>query len=259
MTRLRLIHWKSEEAEQRASVIRALGYEVDARKMDGSSMKEFRSDPPAAVVIDLSRLPSHGREVAVALRQSKSTRLIPLVFVEGDPDKVRGVKKMLPDARFTSYARLGPVLEDVLQTPVREAVVPKPLSGPDSPTPLAKKLGLKYGEKVAVVNAPVEVWERLPDYELCEGMDSGLGMHLWFVRSEKELRGALGKMVKVAEKSGLWILWPKKGSGVACDLNGNLVRELVLPRNLVDFKICAFDETWSGMRFAVRKKQKTVT
>ena len=69
-----------------------------------SSMKEFRKDPPDAVVIDLDRLPSHGREAGVFLRGSKSTRLIPLLFVctegvEGDPEKVARVKETLPDAR----------------------------------------------------------------------------------------------------------------------------------------------------------------
>ena len=69
-----------------------------------SSMNEFREDPPGAVVIDLGRLPSHGREVVVFLRGSKSTRLIPLIFVwtegvEGDPEKVARVKVTLPDAR----------------------------------------------------------------------------------------------------------------------------------------------------------------
>jgi hypothetical protein len=94
---------------------------------------------------------------------------------------------------------------------------------------------------------------RLPGWDLRNGADARCPMHLWFVRSEKELSLAIGKMARMAEKSGLWILWPKKGGGLESDLNGNLVRKIGLERNLVDFKICAFDETWSGMRFAVRR------
>ena len=72
MARIRLLHWKEEETAPRAERLRQLGYEVDARVLTSSSMKEFRENPPDAVVIDLGRLPSHGREVGVILRGSKS-------------------------------------------------------------------------------------------------------------------------------------------------------------------------------------------
>ena len=85
-------------------------------------MKEFRENPPDAVVINLGRLPSHGREAGVFLRGSKSTRLIPLLFVctegvEGYPEKVARVKETLPDARYTTYVKIGPVFEEVLAPP----------------------------------------------------------------------------------------------------------------------------------------------
>ena len=78
MRRLRLLHWKEEETAPRANALRRLGYEVDATRFASSSLKEFRENPPAVFVIDLSRLPSNGREVGVYIRNRKLTRLIPL-------------------------------------------------------------------------------------------------------------------------------------------------------------------------------------
>ena len=240
MARIRLLHWKEEECAERAARLKGLGYEVDATRLQSASMKEFRENPPDAVVIDLSRLPSHGREVGVFLRGSKSTRLIPLIFVEGEKEKVRRVMETLPDARFTTYAKIGPVLEDVLSSaPLREAFVPKP----HAPAPLVKKLGLKEG--ATLMNAPEGFEKVVP---VAKG-----GLTLWFVSSKKEYAAALPKMRKVAEKGGIWVIWPKTTKTAKPDINGNLVREMALDVGLVDFKICAVDEVWSGMRFAVRR------
>ena len=253
MARIRLLHWKEEECAPRAERLRQLGYEVDARTLSSSSMKEFRESPPAAVVIDLGRLPSHGREVGVLLRASKSTRLIPLIFVEGDPEKVAKVKATIPDARYTTYAKIGPVLEDVLANPSKEVFVPKSLSGPDSPVPLSKKLGLKEGQPVGLVNAPVGFESKIPNAETkCKPIGK-VPLTLWFVESKKEFESALPAIRQRAEDGGIWIIWPKTTKTSKPDINGNIVRETALTAGLVDFKICAVDEKWSGMRFAIKR------
>lgn len=87
--RVRLIHWNAGEARQRAEILRAAGYEVFYKMQDGPAfLRDLRESPPTAVVIDLSRLPSHGRDMALGIRGSKATRLVPLVFVGGELEKV---------------------------------------------------------------------------------------------------------------------------------------------------------------------------
>ena len=89
MPRLHLIHWNRNEAAERIERLRAGGYEVSLAPLDGPSvLRELRAQPPDGVVIDLTRLPSHGREVGVALRRFKDTRHVPIVFVEGEAEKV---------------------------------------------------------------------------------------------------------------------------------------------------------------------------
>ena len=76
---------------------------------------------------------------------------------------------------------------------------------------------------------------------------------IWFVDSKKQLVDRLPKMVPRGEKAGLWIAWPKKASGVRSDVTQNEVRREGLAAGLVDFKICSIDDTWSGLRFTLRK------
>ena len=94
---IKLIHWKEEEAAERAERIAACGYQVDSETpRDGSALRVLSKSPPRAVVIDLTRLPSQGRDVALALRTSAATRHVPIVFVEGEPEKVARTKASSP-------------------------------------------------------------------------------------------------------------------------------------------------------------------
>src|SRR5437868_4706510 len=104
MSVVRLISWNAQLAEERARALQDAGISVDASPLKpGSGIAHFRSSSPAAVLIDLDRLPSHGREVAVSLRISKSTRHIPIVFAGGVPEKVERIRQELPDAFFTDW------------------------------------------------------------------------------------------------------------------------------------------------------------
>lgn len=96
---VRLVHWKEEEVAERAAILEAEGYEVDGA-VPGTSigLRALSANPPLAVVIDLGRLPSHGREIGRAVRSSKSLRAVPLVFVAGAPAKVTQAKVEFPDA-----------------------------------------------------------------------------------------------------------------------------------------------------------------
>lgn len=261
MNRIRLIHWNVIESEAKAGRIRDAGYWVDSRQLAGpDGLRELRDDPPEAVVIDLSRIPSQGRDLGVALRGFKSTRWVALVFVDGAPAKVEIVKKLLPDAVYTSWSRIGGALKKAIARPPTDPVVPRAMAG-YSGAPLVKKLGVKTDSVVALVGAPPgfeNTLGRLPSGVTLRRQDRGRRhLTLWFVKSRKDLKRRVGRMTAHAEKGGLWIIWPKKSSGMAADLSQKDVRAAGLAAGLVDFKISAIDETWSGLRFTRRPATKS--
>lgn len=253
-----MVHWNHDEAAERACVLRNAGYEVDASRLDGSAgLKPLRDRPPHAVVIDLSRIPSHGRDVALALRSSKATRGIPLVFVEGAPDKVSRVREALPDAAFTTWSGILPALKRAIEAPPSKPIVPTSALAGYSNTPLPKKLGIKAGYAVALVGAPDGFEAKLgkvPDRVVFRGSLRGrCDLVIWFARSRAEVEKRVERLGQVAGQGGLWIAWPKKTSGVKSDLSEPEVRRLGLAVGLVDYKIAAIDEVWSGLRFAKRR------
>jgi CheY-like chemotaxis protein len=144
--RVRLVHWKEEELPERVARLEAAGYLVDA-EVPGTSIgvRALREDPPDAFAIDLGRLPSHGREVARALRESKALRRIPIVFVAGAPAKAAAAREEFPDAAFAEWDGIAAVLAAAIAAPPADPVVPRSDSGPASGRPLARKLGIKPG------------------------------------------------------------------------------------------------------------------
>ena len=123
-----------------------------------------------------------------------------------------------------------------------------------SGTPLPQKLGIKPGSVVAVVAAP-DGFEALldplpPGASLRADARGRPDLALWFVCSSRELRS--DRIDRLADGRPLWIAWPKKTSGVETDLTESVVRQAGLARGLVDTKVCAIDETWSGLLFRRR-------
>jgi len=233
------------------------GFEVRFEPVDaGRLLKTLRGDPPEALVVDLSRSPAQGRDLAVAVRIHGATRRIPILFVEGAPEKVSRVKEVLPDALFTSWGELPEALKVALRSPPGELVIPESALAGYSGTPLPKKLGIKAGAQVLVVDGPGDfprTLGSLPEGARLVGRyGPNVELILWFVRSRKGLEGGMGKWVPRVGKGGIWIIWPKKGSGILSDLKQGIVRKAGLDAGLVDYKIAAIDETWSGLKFAVR-------
>src|SRR2546426_10922408 len=107
MYRVRLVHWNEVEAKQKSHQLSSAGYLVKYDKITPDLLPE-RENPSDAIVIDLSRLPSQGRDMAMALRSYKSTRTIPLVFADGDHEKVERVKAQIP---YAIYANWGQFVE----------------------------------------------------------------------------------------------------------------------------------------------------
>lgn len=133
-----------------------------------------------------------------------------------------------------------------------------------SATPLPAKLGIKVGSRVLVRNAPsgfTESLTPLPERtQLMEKTRHPVDVIVLFTRQQSEIRAALPNAIgRLKRDGGLWIAWPKKGSGMTTDLSFDAVQHMGLKAGLVDNKICAIDATWSGLRFVYRKKEQTGT
>lgn len=130
-----------------------------------------------------------------------------------------------------------------------------------SSTPLAKKLGIKEGSRIALVNAPKDFQSclgELPDrVEFVKRPTKSLDIVLFFVVTERALARDFAKLAeKLATNGMIWIAWPKKSSGMTTDLSFERVQRIGLDAGLVDVKICAIDETWSGLKFVYRLKDR---
>jgi hypothetical protein len=130
-----------------------------------------------------------------------------------------------------------------------------------SGTPLPKKLGIKEQFRVAFLGLPSEVRAELKDaLETCRMAKYGkepLDFAMIFVKNAAELQKTFSSTAKHLAPAGmLWVSWPKKASGVATDLDENKVRAIGLDAGLVDVKVCAVNEVWSGLKFVIRVKDR---
>lgn len=228
--------------------------------MPGTSIgiRELTRDPPLAFVVDLGRLPSHGREVARSVRQSKALRVIPIVFVGGRPDKVAEAEDEFPDATFTGWDDVGPALEEAIAHPPVDPVVPASDSGPSSGIPLPKKLGIGPDTTVALIDAPGGFEATLGDMPagvtLRRGNRGSREITIWFTTSAEKLARRLPSVAQAVGEGMLWIAWPKGSSSIATDLTQTAVMKAGLGAGLVDSKVCAIDDDWSGLRFTRRRR-----
>jgi hypothetical protein len=191
------------------------------------------------------------------LRQTKGTRSVPLVFVDGEPQKVAAVRRLLPDAVFTTWENIGRALARAIAEPPTQPIVPKSLSGPDSGTPLTQKLGIRGGTTVQLLGVPSgfeRTLGRLPaDTKVRRGGRGRRDLTIWFVRTKAALRRDLARVARAAADGGLWIAWQKQASGAHTDVTAGDVRRIAHAAGLVDNKVCAIDAVWSALRFARRR------
>ena len=130
-----------------------------------------------------------------------------------------------------------------------------------SGTPLPQKLGIKPQFRVALIDLPSEVQAELKEaLAPCRRIGDGkelLDFALVCVKTRADLKKQFARLKKRLAPAGmLWISWPKKSSGVASDLDENVVREIGLTAGLVDVKVCAVSEVWSGLKFVIRLKDR---
>ncbi|MFN8009129.1 MAG: DUF3052 domain-containing protein [Terriglobia bacterium] len=128
-----------------------------------------------------------------------------------------------------------------------------------SGTPLAKKLGIKEGSIIVAVDAPdnyTQLLEPLPEgVQFSRMVDRSTEIVHHFSTRKSELAGALALYRrKMAPQASVWVSWPKKTSKLPSEISENIIREIALPLGFVDVKVCAIDETWSGLKLVVRKE-----
>lgn len=130
-----------------------------------------------------------------------------------------------------------------------------------STTPLAKKLGLKAGYRVKLINVPdhyFELFSSMPEgVTIVDDEGSKKEFIHFFTKEAKELVATLPKLKQEILPDGvIWISWPKRSANISCDVSENLIRETALKNGLVDIKVCAVDEIWSGLKLVIPLKDR---
>ena len=258
MARVRLVHWKPEEARRRVEQLADAGYDVEYEPFDPNTLRGLAKDPPDAFVIDLTRLPSHGRDVGIYVRERKATRRVPIVFVGGAPDKVSRAKERLPDAVYAAWEDAAAAIEDAIANPAgepgRPGVHPRRLLGHSPAQEARHQAGLhrRAGRRAAGLRAdprntaggrraaPERRLQARRHHAVHQGARPPGGRRPGDEGVDGRRRAALARVAK-------------EGVGVVTDVSEPVVREVGLAAGLVDYKICAIDSTWSGLLFARRK------
>ena len=129
-----------------------------------------------------------------------------------------------------------------------------------SGTPLQQKLGIRPGHRVAFVNAPPAFADQFSGVDVMARLRGPLDVVVLFATRRADLARRFPAAKRaLADAGGLWVAWPKKASGVATDLRFEVVQPLGLDQGLVDNKVCAIDDTWSGLRFVYRLADRSGT
>lgn len=124
-----------------------------------------------------------------------------------------------------------------------------------SATPQARKLGIRAGMRVGLVNAAG--WQLTDPPDVIKADGGPADIVIWFVRTAAELADTAELGDRIFPAGALWIAWPRKAAGHTSDVTENLIREAVLPLGLVDIKVAAIDDNWSGLKIVWRKENRT--
>lgn len=258
MVRIQLIHWKVEESKRLAEKLSAQGYSVNNQlPINQQFFKNLRANPPQVMVIDLSRLPSQGRDVAINLRTHKTTQAIPIIFTDGDPEKINNIQQILPDAIYCGWSEIAAAIDQAINNPPEAKPLDNIFAG-YSGTPLVKKLGIKVDTNLCLINAPGGLLKKLgmqlEGVTVHDSLEEPCDLILWFVEKTTELDSNLSTITKVCkeQQARVWICWQKKSAGITTDVTQPIVRQTGLKNGLVDYKICSIDSIWSGLLFTWR-------
>jgi hypothetical protein len=261
---LRLICWNEADASARATSLERAGYRViaDPPENSGGMVRYFRELAPDAVVIDLDRLPSHGRELGLSLRASKSTSHLRLIFAGGLPAKIELVRAAIPDAIFTPWNTGVPTaIERAIAQPDPPRLPSREPSRKTGPGSLERKLDIKPHVHFVIVSATRsdsawlnELLTSVPEGAIRQRRtDATTTLALFPVATRRDLMRAFEQArASLPPKASFWIVHPKQTSPLAADFNQDDVREAGLAHGFVDYKVCAVDKDWSALKFARR-------
>ncbi len=259
---LRLICWNGADAEHHAAELRRAGYRVIDEPLanPGGAVRYFRELDPDAVVIDLDRLPSHGRELGMSLRASKSTCHLRLIFAGGLAAKVDPIRTALPGAIFTGWEDAPAAIERAMAQPIAPRLRSRELPRASGPGALERKLDIKPQTRFAIVALSgdgtwlSELLTSVPDAAVAQRrIDTSTTLALFVVSTRRELVHAFTQArTSLPPNASLWIVHPKQTSLLAADFNQDDVREAGLSQGFVDYKVCAIDKDWSALKFARR-------
>ncbi len=240
MPQIRLVSWNPDAAREHARVLKKAGFTVDASALRTSRLiGQFRDHPPAAVLIDLDRLPSHGRAVAIVLRSGKSTRHIPIVFAGGLEEKIKTAREQAPWGIFTDWPGVTGALKKALKKPTAPGSA-KSYMQHYAGSSLAKKLGFTPNMRTALLGAPDGFEEQLGELPVAVEFEPKVTpqtkMAIWFVRSLRELADETDYLsARLPAGASLWIVYPKQTSRFKVDFTQYDVRAMGLAAGLVDY------------------------
>lgn len=252
---IQLIHWNEKEAHLRSLYFQSQGNIVYHTIPSGKKLiKQIADNHTEIIIISLERLPSQGRDIALWLRKNRTTRTIPIAFVEGTPTKVAAIKSLLPDAVFHSWKTISSSVGDIIASAPTKPHVPASLFAAYSQTPLHKKMGVKSGMRVCMLDAPADETLRTSilsnSAELCRDPENA-DITLCFVTTKSSMITYLASLYE--SSNPVWFCWPKRTAKMNSELTQQIVRELGLAAGFVDYKICSINPIWSGLLFRRRK------
>jgi CheY-like chemotaxis protein len=244
--RVVVVHYEVAEAAALADRLRREGIAAEPYTALGTrGFRQLAASPPDAILIDLMRMPSYGRAMGGMLRKTKSTRAIPLVFLEGDPEKTARVRELLPDAGFASLPRLASALKRAVLTAPAEPIVPQ-----SREVPAGQKLRIPEGATVSLIGAPEGFEAALGGARVTRSRDGDVV--LLFARTAAAIGRELPALAKMLPRR-LWVLWPKRTSRAAGDLSLPRIHDACAPLGLVAYKTCSVDATWSAAAVSRRR------
>ena len=165
---LLLLVWNQTESIVHKKTLGVDGFSVKAQwKPDISYFRSISADPPRAIVIDLHRLPSQGRDVAVWCRNNRALKAVPIVFIEGNKSKTDKVRALLPDAYFATWDSVRMMLREAISTPTSTPIVPGTMDA-YAGVALPKKLGVRPDSDVSQsVVREFGLSRGFVDYKIC--------------------------------------------------------------------------------------------
>lgn len=255
--RVCLIHWNDKECQECQSLLNHDGVEVLVDIKAGPQFaKMIEAAKPDALIIDLSRLSSQGRDLGVMIRARAGTRQIPIVFVEGTEEKVAAIRGLLPDAEFTHWTEILPALNRAINSTDKPFLAHSSVFAAYSQKPLTVKMGIKPGYRVCLIGETESLLagsEILPEgVQINSEIKDDADLYIWCLYSQAELLSNLAMIKTAVQHSPTWVGWQKKASENKSDLTQNIVREKCMAAGMVDYKICSINELWSALLFSWR-------